>query len=136
MLRSILGLPDYEMNPGLVDDENQLILRQIAVKVNPKDDHVAHMNGHLKFKREMAGVLTPEALTQLTIHIEEHRNEYSTSLQQMAMVGQEGGGGMDTGMEQNNPTLGAPSMNRVQGPRMGGYGGAQQAPEPQGAMSA
>ena len=127
--------PDYEMNPGIVDDENQLILRQIQVSVNAKDDHVAHMNGHLKFKREMANVLTPEALTQLTMHIEEHRFEYSNSLQQMAMVqsGGDMGGGMDTGMEQNNPQLGSPSMDRVQGPRMENMGGAQQI---QGAGSA
>ena len=125
--------PDYEMNPGLVDDENQLILRQIQVRVNPKDDHVVHMNGHLKFKREMANVLTPEALTQLSMHIEEHRFEYSNSLQQMAMVqnGENGsmGSGMDTGMEQNNPSLGMPTMNRIQGPRMGNMGGSQQQPQ-------
>ncbi len=117
--------PDYENNPGIVDDENQMFLSEQVVKVGPKDDHVAHMNGHTKFKREMFGVLTPEAMTALTVHILEHRFEYTQQLQQSAMMyaggegGQMGAGGMGGG-------LAAPQMGQIQGPRM--QPSAQQAP--------
>jgi len=124
--------PDYEMNPGIVDDENQLMLREQKVNVGPKDNDVAHINGHAKFKREMASVLTPEAMTLLVLHIEEHRIEYMQKLQQMAMV-QQGGSNAVEGQDINSGGLGAPGMGAIQGPSVGTgqLGGGQTMPQGQ-----
>jgi len=123
--------PDYEQNPGIVDDENQMILREMKVNINVKDDDVAHMNGHSKFKREMAPILTPEAMMNLVMHIEEHRLSYTQKLQQMAMVQSQGGGGSASQGETANPgALGAPRMDRIQGPNLAGQMGGGSAYSP------
>lgn len=115
--------PDYEDNPGIVDDENQMFLQEIDVKVGEKDDDVAHINGHTKFKREMFSVLTPEALTRITMHIMEHRFKYTQKLQESAMV--YGGRNASQGQNSNSGALGAPRMGTVQGPRVPGSSGGQ-----------
>lgn len=107
--------PDYEQNPGIVDDENQMLMQEQPVVVNPKDDDVAHINGHSKFKKEMFDILTPEVLTKLTVHIMEHRASYTQKLQQSAMVYQGQGGG-DTSQ------LMAPQGGTFQGPPVQGVG--------------
>lgn len=103
--------PDYENNPGIVDDENQMFMQEQNVQVNPKDDDVAHINGHSKFKKEMFGVLTQEALRRLSVHILEHRYAYTQKLQQSAMAygGMSEGGGQGGG-------LASPGMSTIQGP--------------------
>lgn len=117
--------PDYQMNPGIVDDENQLMLHEQMVEVGPKDDDVAHMNGHAKFKREMAQILTPEAMAVLVKHILEHQFSYQNKLKDMAMMQQEGGSNAGQGQDVNSGTLGAPSMGKIQGPRINGSDGGQ-----------
>jgi len=107
--------PDYENNPGIVDDENQMLLQGQNIEVNPKDDHVVHMNGHAKFKREMASLLTPETMTAFTIHIMEHRFQYNQQLQQMALIQQQGGG--QSG-DQSSGMMGMDGGG-IQGPRIG-----------------
>lgn len=116
--------PDYEQNPGIVDDENQMLMQEQSIKVNPKDDDVAHINGHTKFKKEMFSVMTSNALTQLTIHIMEHRASYTQKLQQSAMVYQGQGGG-DTSQ------LMAPQGGTFQGPPVAGVGQGGQPGMPQ-----
>lgn len=118
--------PDYEMNPGIVDDENQLMMREQKVNVSPKDNDVIHINGHMKFKREMAPTLTPEAMSMLTLHIEEHRISYSHKLREMAMA-QQGGDNAGEGQTGGSGTLGAPGMDRIQGPSFAGQMGGGQA---------
>ena len=110
--------PDFEGNPGIVDDENQFLLREQGVQVNEKDDHVAHMNGHSKFKREMAGVLTGEAMTMLVMHIEEHRLRYLQKLQEMAMMQQQGGNGAQQGQNSSSGIAGVGGVSNIQGPRL------------------
>ncbi len=122
--------PDYENNPGIVDDENQFMLREQPQQVGPKDDNVAHMNGHAKFKREMASVLTPEAMTILTLHIEDHRIAHMQKLQEMAMMQQQGGGNAQQGQDGSSGTFGAPRMDRIQGPNMSGQMGGAESSSP------
>lgn len=125
--------PDYEGNPGIVDDENQFILREQQVNISPKDDDVAHMNGHSKFKREMAAIMTPEAMTMLVMHIEEHRLSYLQKMQQLTLQ-QQGGAGASQGQTGNSGPLSTPSVVNIQGPNITGSTGGQpnSAPVPQG----
>jgi hypothetical protein len=119
--------PDMEANPGDVDDENMMFLQEQPVEVDAKDDHVAHMNGHAQFKREMQGKMTPAAMRSLTLHILEHRNSYQTGLQEQALA--QGGQGGQTGQ---NGAPGAPQqqgVGTIQGPRVGGQVAQQQGPQ-------
>lgn len=118
--------PDMEVNPGVVDDENQMMLRGQRVNVSPKDDDVIHMNGHMKFKREMASVMAPEEMMLLTMHIEEHRLQYTQKLQQLSMMQMQGGGSASEGQTAYPGALGTPRMDRIQGPRLDGQGGGGQ----------
>lgn len=107
--------PDYEDNPGIIADENMLIFQGQRIKPDPKDDDVAHMNGHAKFKREMANVMGQEAMVGLTQHILEHRFQYQQKMQQQTMVN---AGGTDAGQgTSGNPgAFGQPGVGSIQGP--------------------
>ena len=78
--------PDYSDAKGDVEDENHRFVQEQGTKVDQKDDHVAHMNGHQQFKREMQGKLTPNALRLITLHILEHRMAYQNGLQEQALI--------------------------------------------------
>ena len=108
--------PDYENNPGIIADENLMLFQEQHVPVNPKDDDVAHMNGHQEFKRKMAGVLSMNAMQMLVMHILEHRHAYAMKLQQQAAIGQ---GGQDGSKNQGAGGVpSAPGMGAIQGPRV------------------
>ena len=109
--------PDYENNPGIVSDENLMLLQEQHVSVNPKDDDVAHMNGHSKFKREMVSILTTEAMANMTQHILEHRFQYQQKLQQMALI-QAGGENAQQGENANSGVVSTPGMGSIQGPNI------------------
>lgn len=112
--------PDYEANPGIVEDENLLLFQEQNVQVNPNQDHVAHMNGHAKFKREMVSVLTPEAMRKIVMHIFEHQAAHAQRLQQLAITyNQQGGAGVNQGEAGSSGAFGAPSMANIQGPPVG-----------------
>ena len=118
--------PDYENNPGIVSDENMMLLQQQKVEVHPGDDDVSHMNGHSKFEREMAAVMTPEALTMLIIHKFNHRIQYQQKLQQMTMVQGQGGNGAQPGQNSNPGAAGVGGVGGFQGPRLNGRGVSQE----------
>ena len=112
--------PDLEANPGIVDDENQLMLRGQNVQVNPKDDDITHINGHQKFKRESVGILNPEAMTLLVMHIEEHRLQYLQKYQQAQLMGQQGGANASQGQTANPGASSASRLGIFQGPPVTG----------------
>lgn len=117
--------PDYENNPGIIDDENHTMLQESNVEVHQNDDDVAHMNGHSQFKRQMANVMTREALAILVGHILEHRAQYQAKLQQSAMVQQEGG---QPGQQGASVPMATPGGSSIQGPRIGSNAGQNQIP--------
>jgi hypothetical protein len=113
--------PDYQLSPGDIEDENVLMYQEQEVEVNDSDDHLAHMNAHAEFKRRMAKHLTPQALLLLSTHLMEHRFKYQQKLQEMAMQGQQmGGGNAQQGNAASPGAFGAPGMGAIQGPRVGG----------------
>ena len=114
--------PDVEVNEGDAEDENQMMLQETPVQVDAKDDHVAHMNSHAQFKRERGASLTPNSLRIMTEHILEHRFEQSNKLNELAVVGQQGGFGGAGNNNSQTGGAGPPSVGgvgNIQGPRVG-----------------
>lgn len=109
--------PDVEDNPGIIVDENMRLFQEIDVEIHPNDDDVAHMNGHNKFKREMASNMTQEGMIKLSMHILEHRAQYQQKIQKQTMVNQ-GGEDANQGKTGNPGALGSPGMGNIQGPRL------------------
>lgn len=109
--------PDYEMNPGDIEDENMMMYQEQEVPVNDNDDHLAHINSHAEFKRRMAEHLNPNALLLMSEHLLEHRYKYQQKLQETAMTG-----GNNAATQGNAAASGAnfaPRMGNFQGPRVG-----------------
>jgi hypothetical protein len=109
--------PDMELNEGDMEDENMLMMQEVEVKTDEKDDDVQHMNSHSQFKREIGGALSPNALRLLTMHILEHRMKHVNKLQQSAMAM---GGETQMGSNGQEQAMNAPNMGTMQGPRVGG----------------
>lgn len=111
--------PDMQDNPGLIDDENHMIVQEMKIKVHPGDEDLKHMNGHQEFKRKNYMNMTANALHEMTIHILDHRMSYMDKLRQQAMISQGGESGQNA-----TPTPGGASatsgMGSIQGPRLGG----------------
>jgi len=108
--------PDFQNNEGDVDDENQMFIQEQRPKVEPQDDHVAHMNGHQQFKRENGQNMTAVALRNLTEHILEHRFAYTNALKEQALLAQ---GGQAQGGQPNIPGAAPqPGLGTIQGPRV------------------
>jgi len=117
--------PDMEVNEGDIEDENMMMFQEKKAEVDiAKDDHVKHMNAHAQFKREQNVNMTPNALRLLTVHILEHRDAYTTGLQEQAMMqgGNNGAAGSQAGMA---GAPGASGVQTIQGPRVGGPGAVQ-----------
>ena len=106
-----------ELNEGDMEDENMLMMQEVEVKADEKDDDVQHMNVHSQFKREMGATLSPNALRLLTLHILEHRMNYVNKLQQSAMTM---GGETQMGANGQEQAMNAPQGGNIQGPRIGG----------------
>jgi hypothetical protein len=121
--------PDFENNEGDVEDENQMFTQEQNPQVDPKDDHVAHMNGHQQFKREMQGALTPNALRAITLHILEHRQQHVRSLENQALIQQQGGQGGQGNQAGSSGSLATPGLSSIQGPRVQQQGAGGQAPQ-------
>ncbi len=111
--------PDMQDNPGIISDENYMILQEMMVKIHPNDDDLAHMNGHQEFKRENLNLLTPNALKMLTEHILEHRMSYMQKLNQQAMISAGGEQNGQNGTQGATGTLNAPRLGSIQGPNIG-----------------
>lgn len=111
--------PDYQLSPGDIQDENMLMYQEQMVEVNDGDDHLAHINAHAEFKRDMAQYLTPQSLMLLTTHLLEHRTRYQQKLQELAMTNQQGGQNAGEGIPGAPGALSAPRMGTFQGPRIG-----------------
>lgn len=124
--------PDMKDSPGIISDENYMMLQEMTVKIHPNDDDLAHMNGHQEFKRKNFKTLTQNALHIMTEHILQHRMAYMQKLQQAAMVGQEGGNGQN-GAQSMGGTPSAPRLGSIQGPSVHGSatGGQGVPPVPQ-----
>lgn len=126
--------PDMEDNPGIISDENYMMLQEMTVNIHPNDDDLAHMNGHQEFKRKNLHGMTQNALHIMTGHILEHRMAYMQKLQQQAMVTQGGQSGQN-GTPPVGGAFSAPRLGSIQGPRVdSGNGGSpmQVPPVPQG----
>jgi hypothetical protein len=117
--------PDFTNNEGDVEDENHMFAQEQIPKVESTDDHVAHMNGHQQFKREMQGILTPNALRNITTHILEHRFAYTNGLKEQALLFQGGTNGQG-GKTGSTGALVTPGVDAIQGPRVGGQTGGTQ----------
>lgn len=129
-IEKIIGpKPDMTVDEGDVDDENLMFVQETPVKIDPQDDHLAHINGHQQFKRENAQSLTPNALRTLTLHILEHRFSYTEALKEMALVQQGGGQNGKGGQAGSSESLGTPGMGVIQGPRVDGQSGGAQPPQ-------
>lgn len=118
--------PDMQDNPGLIDDENHMLVQEMNVHIHENDDDLKHMNGHQEFKRKNYMQMTGNALRMLTEHILEHRMSYMKKMQDAAMVNQGGNNGQ-SGTNTSGGTLSKPSLGSLQGPRLGaGQMGGQQ----------
>lgn len=120
--------PDMQDNPGLVTDENYMMVQEQNVQVHEQDNDLIHMNGHQEFKRENYMNMTQNALKIMTEHILEHRMAYMQKLQQAAMVNQDGGqGNGQNGTPPMGGVSGTSGMGSIQGPRLGAgqMGGGQ-----------
>lgn len=111
--------PDVQDSPGLIVDENYMMVQEQPVKVHPNDNHLAHMNGHQEFKRKNYMNMTQNALHIMTEHIMEHRMAYMQAMQQAALVGQEGGQNGQAGTPAMAGTLSKPNLGSISGPRLG-----------------
>lgn len=120
--------PDMQDSPGIISDENMMMVQEQQVKVHPADDDLKHMNGHQEFKRKNHASMTINALHEMTVHILEHRMAYMQKLQQAAAVGGQNG---QNGASSSGGALNAPGMGSIQGPNINGpAGGVQGAPVP------
>ncbi len=124
--------PDMQDSPGIISDENYMMLQEMVVKIHPNDDDLAHMNGHQEFKRKNLQSMTQNALHIMTEHILNHRMAYMQKLQQAAVVGQGGENGQN-GTQAMGGIPGKPNLGSIQGPPVGGQngGGAGIPPVPQ-----
>lgn len=110
--------PDMEVNAGDVEDENIMLQQEQGVEVKDADDNVGHMNSHTQYKREKINYLTPNALRMFTEHILEHRLAYTEKLKEQAIIGG-GYAGEANGQAGETGQLNAPSMGKIQGPKVG-----------------
>lgn len=117
--------PDMQDSPGIISDENVMMMQEQPVKVHQADDDLKHMNGHQEFKRKNHANMTITALNEITVHILEHRAAYMQKLQQSAMVGQGGANGQN-GASSSGGALNAPGMGNIQGPNVNGQAGGGQ----------
>lgn len=114
--------PDMEDSPGLIEDENYMMVQEMLVQVHPNDDDLKHMNGHQEFKRKNSQNMTQNALRLMIEHILEHRMAYVQKIQQQAMMSQGGQNGQ-SGASPVSGTLNAPSLGSIQGPHISGQQG-------------
>ena len=111
--------PDMEMNAGDMEDENMMMMQEMEVEVDERDDDVVHMNSHSQFKREMMSALSGNALRIITLHILQHRMNYVAKLQQSAMMMGGGDAGTNDTQAGNTGMAGSPRYGAIQGPRIG-----------------
>lgn len=114
--------PDMEDNPGLIDDENHMLVQEMKIGIHPNDDDLKHMNGHQEFKRKNYMNMTGNALRLLTEHILEHRMAYMQKMQDAAMVNQGGQNGQ-VGTSNMGGALSSPRLGSIQGAPLNRQGG-------------
>ncbi len=117
--------PDMKDNPGIISDENYMMLQEMVCQIHPADDDLAHMNGHQEFKRKNLQNMTQNALHIMTTHILQHRMAYMQKLQQSAAVGAQNGqqnGQTPMAGASGTPSLGSVQGQNINGPVSGGQG--------------
>lgn len=119
--------PDMQDSPGLIMDENYMMLQEMNIHIHPNDDDLAHMNGHQEFKRKNLQTMTQNALRIMTEHILEHRMAYMQKLHQAAAMPQ-GGQNEQNGASSVGGVPGKPNMGSIQGPSISRPTGGGQSP--------
>lgn len=135
-IEKIIGpKPDYELSPGDIEDENQLMYQEQIVEVKQADNDLAHINSHAEFKRRMGQFLTPQANVIISTHLISHKIQYESKMQQLAMQNQ-GGQGVNQGNAGIAGPLKPPGMGAIQGPDIRtGQPGAQVPQVPAGGQA-
>lgn len=110
--------PDMQDSPGLIADENNMMVQEMQIKIHPQDNDLQHMNGHQEFKRKNYMNMSQNALHIMTEHILQHRMAYMQKMQQQAAVGQQGGSNGQNGTPPMAGAGGAQGMGSIQGPNI------------------